>query len=114
MGRLMYLRNVVTLDFDPGRCVGCGMCTIVCPQGVWTLDNGKAEIRDRDACMECGACRTNCPAEAIRVEAGVGCAAALINATLGRDGAACCCKVNPAGQSGTGRASGGSGKGACC
>jgi ferredoxin len=29
-------------------------------------------------CMECGACATNCPASAITVDAGVGCAAAVI------------------------------------
>jgi len=32
--------------------------------------------------MECGACATNCPTEAITVQSGVGCAAALINTAL--------------------------------
>jgi NAD-dependent dihydropyrimidine dehydrogenase PreA subunit len=35
-----------------------------------------------DACMECGACQVNCPADAMDVESGVGCAAAMIAAAL--------------------------------
>ncbi|MBW2064257.1 MAG: 4Fe-4S binding protein [Deltaproteobacteria bacterium] len=114
MGRLMYLRDVVTLDFDPGKCVGCGMCTVVCPRGVWYLDNGKAEIRDRDACMECGACRANCPADAIDVVSGVGCAAAVINGALGRRNRACC-SIDPQGKSdGPGKTIDGKKGAACC
>jgi Fe-S-cluster-containing hydrogenase component 2 len=54
--------------------------------------NGKsALIIDRDACMECGSCSQNCPAGAISVQSGVGCAAAVINSLLGRNGGECCC-----------------------
>jgi len=42
------------------------------------MDEGKARIVDKDSCMECGACALNCPANAIEVDAGVGCAAAII------------------------------------
>jgi hypothetical protein len=45
--------------------------------------------------MECGACSRNCPAGAIAVEAGVGCAAAVINGMLNRQNGACCCTVEP-------------------
>lgn len=73
-----YLKNVVTLDYDKTRCIGCRMCTKVCPHGVFEMREGKAEIIDRDACMECGACAGNCPAQALTVRPGVGCAAAMI------------------------------------
>jgi MinD superfamily P-loop ATPase len=33
-------------------------------------------------CMECGACQVICPVQAIKVESGVGCAAAMIKAAL--------------------------------
>ena len=90
MGKLIYLKNVVTLELDEEKCVRCGMCLVVCPHAVFGMSGGKAYIEKRDACMECGACAQNCPAEAITVEAGVGCASAVINAALGKRGASCC------------------------
>lgn len=86
--------DVATLAFDREKCVGCGMCTKVCPHAVMALIDGKACIEDRDACMECGACARNCPTAAVSVNAGVGCAAAVINSALGRDSSACCCVID--------------------
>ena len=93
MGKLIYLKDVVTLAFDREKCVGCGMCIVVCPHEVILLDDGKARIEHRDACMECGACAQNCPTAALSVDAGVGCAAAVINSALGRESSACCCVI---------------------
>jgi len=73
-----YLRNVVTLELDEGKCSGCGMCVAVCPHAVFVLENRKARIVERDACMECGACAMNCPEGALAVDSGVGCASAFI------------------------------------
>ncbi|MFH1241278.1 MAG: mercury methylation ferredoxin HgcB [Pseudomonadota bacterium] len=95
MGQLIYLKNVVTLELDQEKCVGCGMCLIVCPHAVLAMDNGHAEVRNRDLCMECGACARNCPTDAVSVQAGVGCAAAVINTALGRDSSSCCCVIEP-------------------
>jgi NAD-dependent dihydropyrimidine dehydrogenase PreA subunit len=95
MGQLVYLRDVVTLALDQEKCVGCGVCGIVCPHDVIAMNNGHAQIVNRDGCMECGACAQNCPTEAVTVQAGVGCAAAVINTALGRDSASCCCVVEP-------------------
>lgn len=105
---LTYLKNVTTLALDTEKCVGCGMCTIVCPHGVFEIAGARATVTRRDACMECGACATNCPTGAISVEAGVGCAAAVINSALGRSDSACCCVAetrenrNPNGQTKSG------------
>jgi NAD-dependent dihydropyrimidine dehydrogenase PreA subunit len=87
----VYLKDVVTLKLDEGRCTGCGMCLEVCPHEVFRMKGRHVVIRDRDACMECGACSLNCPAQALSVQSGVGCAAAVINALLGRNGGECCC-----------------------
>ncbi len=91
MGRNVYLKDVSTLRVDREKCVGCGMCLHVCPHAVLVLSDGKISIIDRDACMECGACAMNCPVEAIAVQAGVGCAQAVINSLLGRKG---CCNID--------------------
>jgi ferredoxin len=50
----------------------------------------KIACSDHDACMECGACAMNCPTGAISVEAGVGCAAAVIMSALRGDKQVCC------------------------
>ncbi len=94
-----YLPGVTTLALDPSRCTGCRMCTTVCPHAVFRVDDRVAVIANKDACMECGACARNCEAEAISVDAGVGCAAAFISGALGLK-RACCATTAPAqGQS---------------
>ena len=90
MAKFSYLPDVVTLELDQHRCVGCGMCLEVCPHEVFVMKGRKAEIVERDSCMECGACATNCPVEAINVQAGVGCAYAIFNQLLGRSRNNCC------------------------
>ena len=76
--RHRYLENVSTLMYNAEKCVGCGMCTEVCPHGVFEVSDGKAVLLEKDFCIECGACAMNCPASAIEVNAGTGCAAAII------------------------------------
>ncbi|MFZ7126019.1 MAG: mercury methylation ferredoxin HgcB [Desulfobacterales bacterium] len=92
MKTFRYIDNVATLVLEPGACVGCGMCTAVCPHAVLVLENRKARVVDRDGCMECGACANNCPTEAIRVTPGVGCASYIIQSWIkGKENASCCC-----------------------
>ena len=93
MRKHRYLANVVSLSLDAEKCVGCGTCTQVCPHEVFAMDGSKIKIADRDACMECGACALNCPVEALSVDAGVGCAAAIIIGALLRKEPSCdtCC-----------------------
>ncbi len=85
-----YLKDVVTLSLDPSKCNGCKMCASVCPHAVFTFEDDKARIVRRDHCMECGACANNCKQGAIDVEAGVGCANAVINSAIGKKGECCC------------------------
>ena len=94
MGRLVYLKDVVTLQLDAEACSGCAMCATVCPRGVFEISNGKAHATDRDSCIECGACSRNCPAGAVSVRAGVGCALAVINSMLGRKTSGCDCSID--------------------
>jgi NAD-dependent dihydropyrimidine dehydrogenase PreA subunit len=103
----IYLKDVVTLQLDAAKCTGCGMCLEVCPHSVFKMNSSHPVIDDRDACMECGACSRNCPSGAISVQSGVGCAAAVINSLLGRQGGECCCCID-ADQQANGKATG------CC
>ncbi len=94
MNNFIYLKDVTTLMLDQDKCIGCGMCTQVCPHEVFAINSTKAEIINKDACMECGACKMNCPVSAISVDAGVGCAAAVINTALGlKSSGGCCCVI---------------------
>jgi len=91
MNGLVYLSNVVTLSLDQNKCNGCRMCAIVCPHDVFTIENRKAVIRNKDFCMECGACEKNCPEGAITVKSGVGCAAGIINGLIRGTEPSCDC-----------------------
>ena len=79
MSGLRYIEDAVTLEYDESRCTGCGRCAEVCPRGVFEMRRGRAAVVDWGACIECGACDRNCAWGAVSVNAGVGCAAAIIN-----------------------------------
>lgn len=89
MPKLRYLEDVITLRYDAERCTGCRLCTQVCPHGVFAMDGTRAKVVDRGACMECGACALNCAFDAITVESGVGCAAAIIASYFSRGNVTC-------------------------
>lgn len=91
MSSLRYLDNVVTLQLAVDKCIGCGMCSAVCPHAVLEVTQGQARIVDRDACIECGACAGNCPVAALSVKAGVGCASAIIHSWLTGEEPNCDC-----------------------
>ena len=79
-----------TLEYNPILCINCGLCSIVCPHGVFAAGEREARLVRAEACMECGACERNCPTDAIAVDSGVGCAAAMIGAALsGKQEATC-------------------------
>jgi ferredoxin len=67
-----YLRNVVTLEYDPSLCIGCRLCIEVCPHNVFRMSGKKAEVAHRDKCIECGACDLNCVTGALRGKARCG------------------------------------------
>ncbi len=92
-----YLKDVVTLNLDNYKCIGCGKCLEVCPHQVYILESGKARIKNKDSCMECGACARNCPVEAVTVRVGVGCAYAIVMGKL--SGSAPCCGESEDGSS---------------
>lgn len=94
MSGLRYLDDAVTLEYDVDKCTGCRRCVEVCPRGVFEMRDKRAAVIDRGACIECGACERNCEFGAVTVEAGVGCAEAIIKGWIrGTEpdcGADCC------------------------
>ncbi|OGW38355.1 MAG: ferredoxin [Nitrospirae bacterium GWC2_56_14] len=88
---MKYLANVSTLQFFSDKCTGCGRCVEVCPHGVFEMRDKRANLIDRDRCMECGACAKNCEFNAITVNTGVGCAAAIINSLIYGGAPSCDC-----------------------
>lgn len=88
---MRYLENIVTLEYEPAKCTGCGRCAEVCPHSIFVIDGDrKARLIDRDLCIECGACMRNCAFDAIKVRPGVGCAYALmISALRGKPAPVC-------------------------
>ena len=103
---LRYLENVVTLRLDAEACNGCGMCVIVCPHGVFDIEDRKAVMADQNAGIGGGACAINCPVDAIQVQTGVGCAAGILPGTIGKDrysggNCSCPCGVSSAGTEST-------------
>ena len=89
-----YLENVTTLTLDVRKCVGCGLCEVVCPHGVFEMGSSKVYLADKDSCIECGACALNCKAKALAVKSGVGCAAAFIQGWITGSEPSCGCENN--------------------
>ena len=49
--------------FEPKRCIKCGKCFAVCPEGALSADN--PYFIDRDKCISCGACADVCVTDAL-------------------------------------------------
>ena len=96
---IAYLKNVVTLQLDEEKCIGCKMCEKVCPHKVFIITENEsrhrkqAKINNRDDCMECGACARNCPTDALSVKPGVGCASAILRGMIQGTEPSCGCCV---------------------
>ncbi len=91
MSKNEYLKGVATLKLDQDKCIGCSLCTTVCPHAVFIVEDRLARIVELDHCMECGACVGNCPVTALSVNAGVGCASAIIHSWITGEEPSCDC-----------------------
>lgn len=53
------LSSKPVLMFYPLKCIGCGNCLTVCPQGAHQMQDN-AHVIDRSLCVSCGACASAC------------------------------------------------------
>ncbi len=59
-------RALIVYHIDPERCLGCGACRAVCPQGAISGESKKPHTIDPQRCVRCGACIETCLVEAVR------------------------------------------------
>lgn len=53
------------------KCIGCGMCSKVCPEGIVEMKKIKGKntpVTDYDFCKGCGICAEECPVKCIKME----------------------------------------------
>ena len=49
------------MQFDSGKCTGCGSCVKACPSQALVMQEGKP-VLDKEICTLCGRCESFCPA----------------------------------------------------
>jgi len=89
-----YLEDVVSLSLKEERCIGCLMCTMVCPHGVFEMVSGPGENDLSGPLHGMWGVWNQLPGyKAIKVTSGDGCAQAVFNSLTGRNGKGCCCTL---------------------
>ncbi|MBQ6680231.1 MAG: glycyl-radical enzyme activating protein [Lachnospiraceae bacterium] len=56
--------RTIELGFYAHKCLNCGSCAAVCPQGAHTMKDG-VHFFDRSRCIACGTCTSGCPGAAL-------------------------------------------------
>lgn len=58
-------------EIDLDKCIACGLCAKICPDGAASLAKIKGKIKakiDYDYCKGCGLCVRECPVKAISIK----------------------------------------------
>ncbi|OYT42415.1 MAG: ferredoxin [Candidatus Aenigmarchaeota archaeon ex4484_224] len=53
---------------DKSKCIGCGVCTALCPEGFEIGEDGKSQVKNPNANCNWKEIASNCPVGAIQIE----------------------------------------------
>jgi len=68
LSKKTYLAEPIIAKIDEEKCIGCGLCVSICPQGAPELslkEGGKKAQVIAASCKGCGTCAASCPQQAI-------------------------------------------------
>jgi len=56
------------INFLPKKCIQCGMCFALCPDGAIKIKDKKIVGVDKKICKKCGICVNHCPVKALEID----------------------------------------------
>lgn len=63
--RALECKSMATLEIDPKKCKGCGLCQKHCPVEAIEGEGRNPRKIKKEKCIKCGTCLTSCPFQAI-------------------------------------------------
>lgn len=66
--RAGYCKALCSLQINPQKCKGCGICKKNCPVNAITGEIKQPHVINQKVCIKCGTCADKCPFHAIEKE----------------------------------------------